>query len=83
MEEGLSILERAVELDPLNEFALETFATFKVQVNELDEAAKLFKRAMECSRSQQEIYTLCASYFSVKARIDCKNMFNLDFNPIF
>ncbi|PAA46406.1 hypothetical protein BOX15_Mlig032506g1, partial [Macrostomum lignano] len=59
-EGGVALIQRALEVEPRCEFALETLATIEVQRGNLDAAIGLFDRAIALTKTEAELAHLWA-----------------------
>ncbi|CAF0873187.1 unnamed protein product [Adineta ricciae] len=58
----------ALRIDPSNETVLTMFAIFKCNRNDFEEAAKLYERAIKCTRGEEKLQQYAALLYAIRAQ---------------
>ncbi|UJR21224.1 hypothetical protein I4U23_024320 [Adineta vaga] len=66
--EAEKLFTDALQLDPSNETVLTMFAIFKCNRNDFEEAAKLYERAIKCTRGDEKLLQYAALLYAIRAQ---------------
>ncbi|CAF1231209.1 unnamed protein product [Adineta steineri] len=73
------LFTEALQVDPSNETVLTMFAIFKCNQNQFEEAAKLYERAIQCTRGDEKLLQYAALLYAIRAQGRAIKRLNLNF----
>jgi len=80
IEEGVRLIEKALEMDELCEFAYETLGTIEVQKGNLKRAIELYEKAIPLANTELEMAHLFGLRAAATSQITVSQRFGIDLN---